>query len=124
MTAMTTDLTTSEPVHRPRHAKRAPRLAVDKAALAKLRLVAVAYSHVKSAWFPTQEAYQAEVLPTDVPQVVIEAGTPVGWKDLLGANTEAVGIDHYGASADAKTLFKEFGITADAAVEKAKALIG
>ena len=45
-------------------------------------------------------------------------------KDLLGANTEAVGIDHYGASADAKTLFKEFGITADAAVEKAKALIG
>ena len=35
-----------------------------------------------------------------------------------------MGIDHYGASADAKTLFKEFGITADAAVEKAKALIG
>ena len=71
-----------------------------------------------------QQDYQAEVLPTDVPKVVIEAGTPVGWKDLLGANTEAVGIDHYGASADAKTLFKEFGITADAAVEKAKALIG
>ena len=64
------------------------------------------------------------MLPTDVPKVVIEAGSPVGWKDLLGANTEAVGIDHYGASADAKTLFKEFGITADAAVEKAKALIG
>ena len=76
-------------------------------------------------WFKEQdEDYQAEVLPTDVPKVVIEAGSPVGWKDLLGANTEAVGIDHYGASADAKTLFKEFGITADAAVEKAKALIG
>ncbi len=66
-------------------------------------------------WFKAQdEAYQAEVLPTDVPKVVIEAGTPVGWKDLLGANTEAVGIDHYGASADAKTLYEEFGITAEA----------
>ena len=76
-------------------------------------------------WFQAQdEAYRAEVLPADVPKVVIEAGTPIGWKDLLGANTEAVGIDHYGASADAKTLFKEFGITADAAVEKARALIG
>ena len=27
----------------------------------KLRLVAVAYSHVKSAWFATPEAYHAEV---------------------------------------------------------------
>ena len=76
-------------------------------------------------WFKAQdEAYQADVLPADVPKVVIEAGVPVGWKDLLGANTDAVGIDHYGASADAKTLYKEFGITAEAAVEKAKALIG
>ncbi len=76
-------------------------------------------------WFQAQDDdYRAEVLPPEVPKVVVEAGTPVGWKDLLGANTEAVGIDHFGASADAKTLYKEFGITAEAAVEKAKALIG
>ncbi len=75
-------------------------------------------------WFKAQDAaYQAEVLPAGVPKVVIEAGTPIGWKDLLGADTEAVGLDHFGASAAAGVLFEQFGITADAAVAKAKALI-
>ena len=59
-----------------------------------------------------------------MPKVVIEAGVQIGWKDLIGANTEAVGIDHFGASADAATLYREFGITAEAAVAKAKALLG
>lgn len=49
------------PRRRPRNRKRAGRLAVDKEALARLRLVGVAYSHVKTAWFPTKEAYEAEV---------------------------------------------------------------
>ncbi|MEZ5200034.1 MAG: transketolase [Micropruina glycogenica] len=76
-------------------------------------------------WFHAQsDDYQQQVLPADVPKVVVEAGVPVGWKDLLGANTEAVGIDHFGASADGALLFEKFGITAEAAVEKAKALIG
>jgi len=76
-------------------------------------------------WFHAQDAsYQEQVLPASVPKVVIEAGVPVGWKDLLGANTEAVGIDHFGASADGALLFDEFGITADAAVTKAKKLLG
>ena len=76
-------------------------------------------------WFHAQsDDYQQQVLPADVPRVVVEAGVPVGWKDLLGANTEAVGIDHFGASADGALLFEKFGITAEAAVEKAKALIG
>ena len=75
-------------------------------------------------WFKAQtDSYQEEVLPAAVPKVVIEAGSPIGWKDLLGGNTEAVGIDHFGASADAKVLYQQFGITADAAVEKAKALV-
>ena len=76
-------------------------------------------------WFHAQsDDYQQQVLPADVPKVVVEAGVPVGWKDLLGANTEAVGIDHFGASADGALLFEKFGVTAEAAVEKAKALIG
>ena len=76
-------------------------------------------------WFHAQsDDYQQQVLPADVPKVVIEAGVPIGWKDLLGANTEAIGINHFGASADGALLFEKFGITADAAVEKAKALIG
>ncbi len=76
-------------------------------------------------WFHAQsDDYQQQVLPADVPKVVIEAGVPIGWKDLLGANTEAIGIDHFGASADGALLFEKFGVTAEAAVEKAKALIG
>ena len=76
-------------------------------------------------WFHAQsDDYQQQVLPADVPKVVVEAGVPVGWKDLLGANTEAVGIDHFGASADGALLFEKFGVTAEAAVEKARALIG
>ena len=49
---------------------------------------------------------------------------PVGWKDLLGGNTEAIGIDHFGASADGALLFEKYGVTAEAAAAKAKALIG
>ena len=76
-------------------------------------------------WFHAQgDDYREEVLPASIPKVVVEAGVPVGWKDLLGANTEAVGIDHFGASADGALLFEKFGITADAVVAKAKALIG
>ncbi|WP_232548458.1 transketolase [Propioniciclava soli] len=75
-------------------------------------------------WFHDQDdAYQAEVLPTDVPKVVVEAGVTVGWKDLLGANTEAVGINQFGASASGKVVFEKYGVTADAVAAKAKELV-
>jgi transketolase len=75
-------------------------------------------------WFKAQDAaYQAEVLPADLPKVVVEAGVTVGWKDLLGANTEAVGVDHFGASAAAGVLYKEYGVTAEAVAEKARGLV-
>lgn len=38
-----------------------PRLAISKKALQKLKLVAVAYSHVEREWFPTEDAFKAEV---------------------------------------------------------------
>ncbi len=76
-------------------------------------------------WFLEQdEAYRAEVLPAHVAKVSVEASVPTGWKEFLGPNSDALGIDHFGASAAAATLFTEFGITADALVEKAKALLG
>lgn len=37
------------------------KLAIDKEAIKKLKLVAVAYSHIEREWFPTDEAYQAEL---------------------------------------------------------------
>ncbi|MBW8173188.1 transketolase [Ornithinimicrobium sp. Arc0846-15] len=73
-------------------------------------------------WFEQQDAsYQAEVLPASVKaRVSVEAGVSLGWRDFVGDAGRIVGIDHYGASAPAGTLFKEFGITAEAVAEAAR----
>lgn len=42
------------------------------------------------------------------------------WYRFAGADGEIVSIEHFGASADYKTLFREFGITAEAVVEAAQ----
>lgn len=53
--------------------KRKPPLFVDQAAMKSLRLVAVAYSHVRREWFPTEEAYQAEIEVEERARQVVEA---------------------------------------------------
>ena len=76
-------------------------------------------------WFQREDAaYREEVLPPELPKVVVEAGVTTGWKDLLGGNTEAVGVDQYGQSAAGGVIFEKYGVTADAVVEKALGLIG
>ena len=45
------------------------------------------------------------------------------WRDYVGDAGRVIGIDHFGASADAKTLFTEFGFTPEAVVDAAKASI-
>ena len=44
----------------------------------------------------------------------------MGWHDIVGDAGRTVSIEHFGASADHATLFREFGITADAVVKAAK----
>ncbi|MDA7761437.1 transketolase, partial [Aquiluna sp.] len=60
-------------------------------------------------WFDAQsEAYRNSVLPPAVKaRVSIEAGLTAGWHQYVGDNGIAVGIDHFGASADYKTLFSK-----------------
>lgn len=74
-------------------------------------------------WFEAQStAYRRSVLPSEVrARVAVEAAAPLGWRDFVGDAGEIVAIDHYGASADAATLFREFGFTADAVVKAARA---
>ena len=74
-------------------------------------------------WFDEQdEEYRESVLPSSVAaRVTVEAGIAMPWHRFLGTHGRAVSLEHYGASADAKTLFKEFGVTAEAVVEAAKA---
>jgi len=72
-------------------------------------------------WFDEQDAaYRESVLPAAVKaRVSIEAGLALTWKPYLGDAGRAVSIEHFGASADYKTLFREFGITTEAAVAAA-----
>jgi len=73
-------------------------------------------------WFEAQdEAYIEEVLPKAVTaRVSVEAGISQPWWRWIGSQGRPVSLEHYGASADAATLYREFGITADATVAAAK----
>ncbi|MGD8493688.1 MAG: transketolase [Desulfobacterales bacterium] len=71
--------------------------------------------------FEAQPAdYRQQVLPPGVKaKIAIEAGSPQGWHRYVGDAGQVVGLDHFGASAPAQTLFEKFGLTADQVVEKA-----
>jgi transketolase len=66
-------------------------------------------------WFTAQEAsYQEEVLPARVrARVSVEAGVALGWRAFVGDAGECVSLEHFGASADYRVLYEEFGITAE-----------
>ncbi len=76
-------------------------------------------------WFAEQDAaYRESVLPASVKaRVSVEAGATGLWRGIVGDSGRTVGIDHFGASADYKTLFEKFGVTADAVVEAARATV-
>ena len=73
-------------------------------------------------WFEEQEdSYKSDVLPAHVTaRVSIEAGLSLGWSKYVGGKGQSVSIEHFGASADYKTLFTKFGMTVDAVVAAAK----
>ena len=70
------------------------------------------------------QAYRDAVLPPTVTaRVSIEAAITMGWCKYVGSAGVAIGLDHFGASAPFETLYREFGITADAVVAAAMGLI-
>jgi transketolase len=73
-------------------------------------------------WFDAQdEAYRESVIPSGVKaRVSVEAGIALSWHRITGDAGENVSIEHFGASADAATLFREFGFTAEAVVDAAR----
>ena len=73
-------------------------------------------------WFDMQpQSYRDAVLPPGVKaRVAVEAGIAMPWYRLVGDAGEIVSIEHYGASADDKTLFREFGFTPEAVVSAAE----
>lgn len=69
-------------------------------------------------WFDAQdEAYRDTVIPPAVrARVAVEAGIAQPWHRFVGDAGEVVSIEHFGASADYQTLFREFGFTTEAVV--------
>ncbi len=76
-------------------------------------------------WFYAQDrSYQQQVLPPLVKaRVSVEAGVPLGWREVVGEGGEIVAIDHFGASAAASVLFEQFGFTPDRVVAAAHAAL-
>ena len=56
-------------------------------------------------------------------RLAVELGAPQGWERYIGARGDMLGIDHFGASAPADVLLREFGFTVDNVVQRAKALL-
>jgi transketolase len=73
-------------------------------------------------WFEKQtRSYQDKVLPPSVrARVSVEAGVSMGWHDIVGDAGRTVSLEHFGASADYQTLYREFGLTVEAVVKAAK----
>ena len=76
-------------------------------------------------WFEEQdESYRESVLPSAVKaRVSVEAGIAQGWHRYVGDHGASVSIEHFGASADYKTLFSKFGITAENVVATARTVL-
>ena len=75
-------------------------------------------------WFAEQDqSYKDSVLSPGVVKISIEVGIAQGWRELIGDSGVAISLEHYGASADAKRLFKEFGFSVDNVVAQVKKAI-
>ncbi|MEU2876589.1 transketolase [Streptomyces sp. NPDC007070] len=73
-------------------------------------------------WFEEQDqGYRDSVLPPAVrARVAVEAGVGLTWHKYVGDAGRIVSLEHFGASADAKVLFREFGFTAENVAAKAR----
>ena len=76
-------------------------------------------------WFDEQDAaYRESVLPSAVrARVSVEAGVPQPWHKYTGTFGRTVSLEHFGASAPASTLFEQFGFTAEAVADAARAAL-
>lgn len=87
----------------------------------KIRVVSMPSTNI----FDAQDAqYRESVLPAAVTKrVAVEAGVTEGWWRYVGSNGRIVGIDHFGESAPAGLLFKEFGFTVENVVKNVEAVL-
>ena len=77
-----------------------------------------------SRYLAQDAGYKADLLPSGVLKVSIEAGVTLGWERIVGSDGLTIGIDRFGASAPAEELFAHFGFTVEAMVPQIKAKLG
>ncbi len=71
------------------------------------------------------QSYRDSVLPPEVgARLAVELGVSQGWDRYIGAHGDMLGINHFGASAPAELLLREYGFTVDNVVQRARALLG
>ena len=66
------------------------------------------------------ESYRSSVVSKGIPTVAVEAAVTTGWYKYADA---VVGIDHFGESAPAGELFKEFGFTVENVVKAVESVM-
>jgi len=89
-----------------------------RAATAKGRRVRLVSMPSTTTFDAQDDAYKQSVLPASVfRRVAVEAGVTAAWWRYVGLQGEIVGIDHFGASAPAKDVFKAYGFTAEHVIE-------
>jgi transketolase len=100
-------------------------LALDVAATLEAKSISTAVVSAPCLeWFDAQPAaYRDSVLPSDSLKVSIEAGISQGWHRYVGSNGLTISLEHYGASASAPVLFKEFGFSVEAIVPQIEAAL-
>ena len=64
--------------------------------------------------FATQsDDYREKILPADSPVLVIEAGSPIGWKSFVGPRITVIGVDTFGSSAPGPVVMEHYGFTVE-----------
>ena len=86
---------------------------------------------VRCVSMPSWELFEAlpqaerdSVLPPSVTaRLAVELGVSQGWDRYIGAHGDMLGVEHFGASAPADVLLREYGFTVDNVCARAKALL-
>ena len=70
------------------------------------------------------QAYRDSVLPPSVrKRVSVEVGVSFGWERWVGDEGAIIGLDHFGASAPAGTIFEHFGFTSERVTDVARRVV-
>ena len=104
-----------------------PEVAVALAAQVLLEASGIAVAVVSlPCWelFSSQPASYRDDILGEVPRIGIEAASGFGWERWLGPGGVFIGMDGFGATASADTLYRHFGITPEAVAARARGRLG